>query len=380
MNRTEQIAHIIPTHERPGVAQRLINSINEKWPGSNIYVCDDSDKPARYEGANNVRAPAYDIGLSAKRNLLVQKSTEPYIFLWDDDYMATEHTSLDPFWNVLHSLDDVGIVGGEWTLGSGRREVWFTGDFWVEGPIQKHRTPDNIYLVETDEGTFRYHDVMFTPNWFLAYRETVESIFWDEELKLQEHTEFFARLAAARAKRGTPQKEHDHKWLERFNERQLESDGMPLDKNGRVEVYCMSTFRNNTKLSHLPKNLARKGTWIKVDPDYAEDLLRRGYAYTRKEVTDARPFPVPSIDPSIPLGVALTPDSTCLHLRWDDTSKNEDFNKKRDRKDWWPIQRQKLGTEELELMQWSSYQHEEIDTPDPEQIDYSLPNNFEYYD
>lgn len=373
-----KVAHIIPTHERPGVCQRLVNSINDRWDNARVYVCDDSENPARYEGAVNVIAPAYDIGLSAKRNRLVQKSDEPYIFLWDDDYIATEDTSLEMFMHTLNALEDVGIVGGEWMLGGGNRSVWFTGNFWVEGPIQKHRPPDEPKFVDTEMGKVRYHDVMFTPNWFLAERETIESIYWDERLKLQEHTEFFARMAAARAKRGSD-REYDNIWLERYEERSDGTEDVIVDENGMVEVYSLATFKNATKLQHLG-GMVRAHTWVKLDEDYARELAQKGFVHTRKEMTDARPFYVPDVDSSVNLEVVFIPDTTCWHLRWDEGSTNAIYDENRSRDEFMPYQRQKMGTEDTEFIQWSNYKYEDNnDFKKPTESLIEKPNNFEYY-
>jgi hypothetical protein len=373
----EELCHIIPTHERPDVCQRLINSIHKYYPDHSIYVCDDSRQPHKYEHAKNVIAPAYDIGLSAKRNLLVQKSEEPYIFLWDDDYLVTEDTNLEVFWKLLHKLDDVGIVGGEWIRSNGRRDVWFTGDMWVEGPIEYHRPPEDINIVDTSIGEIRYHDVMFCPNWFIADRRTVESIYWDEELKLQEHSEFFARLAATRSLVGKGS-EKDDIWLERYRNRQGGDDSLKVDSNGRVEVYTLSTFRNRDKLSHVD-GMVSSNEWVRVDLDYAKDLEKKGLAYTRKSMDTARPFPIKTVGQDVPLGVAITPDTTCYHIRWGENSKTESYNKNRFRNDFWPIQHQKLGTTDIDLVQWNSYPYKEIEYLKPKDVDFSTPNNYTSY-
>jgi hypothetical protein len=367
-----QIAHIIPTIGRPAVCQRLVDSIRERWPEANVYVCDDSREPHSYDGATDVPSGAYDIGLSAKRNRLVQATSEPLLMLWDDDYIAYEGTSLEPFRRVLEERSDIGIVGAEWAFGVGaNRSSWFTGRAVPDGPIRRHRPPEGPpEVVETSGDPVRYHEVDFVPNWFLARRETLRATPWDEELKLQEHAEFFTRLAAARQKTA-----RDKAWRRRYAARTSGEREAPA--GDRVAVYCLATFVNERELDHLDQSKANRGDWVEVRPEYAEVLVEKGLAATLPEMQDTRPFPPPDRLPDVdvrdvPLGVALTPDTTCLHAR--DHEATEAYEEKRGRDKFWPLQRQKLGTVDEDLVQWSSYPHEAPEPPAATDEDFRLPS------
>jgi hypothetical protein len=278
----------------------------------------------------------------------------------------------------LKDLDGYGIIGGEWSFGNGNREVWFTGDFWVNGLIQKHRPPSSKpKKVKTEEGHLLYHDVMFTPNWFIARRDTLESIYWDERLKLQEHSEFFARMAAVRAKRNEGYKEKDQIWLDRFERRSDGNVEQKTNSNGRIEVYSVATFRNETKLNHVG-GVVSKGSWVYLDPEYARELEEKGLVFTRKGMNLARPFPVPDVDERVPLKVAFTPSVSCMHLRKQSGGKKYDKNRKKDI--FWTIQKEKMGTEDLDLKQWSNYPFEcSLEPVGKKSLDISESQNFEYY-
>lgn len=361
----DQIAHIIPTHERPAMCQRLVDSILRQWPEARVYVCDDSKKPQTYDGATDVPATAYDIGLSAKRNLLVEATTEPYVMLWDDDYIAYEGTDLAPFWAVLQKRDHIGIVGGEWLLGDQRR-IWFAGDVTPDGPVKRHRPPEGPPESLDHEGeTYRFHECDFVPNWFLARRETLELVPWDPELKLQEHIEYFCRMAAVRAQHGGDSREEA--WRERYEAR-AQGESLYEPESDKRLVYCHCKFSNERELAHLKNHTAEKGDWIEVRPQYADQLEEKGLVSRLTEMTDTRPFPLPDNPPPesdehVPLGVALAVDTTCVHDR--DHDVNEDYKANRRRDKFWTLQHQKLGCQQSDMVQWSEYPHGEADFPSP---------------
>lgn len=361
----DQIAHILPTHERPAMCQRLVDSILRQWPEARVYVCDDSKSPSTYDGATDVQATAYDIGLSAKRNLLVEASDEPYLMLWDDDYIAYEATDLMPFWAVLQKREDIGIVGGEWLLG-GRRRIWFAGEVTPDGPVKRHRPPQGSpESLRYDGETYRFHECDFVPNWLMARRETLELVPWDEELKLQEHIEYFCRMAAIRAQHGGAPREEA--WRERYQAR-ARGEAMYEAAGDRRLVYAHCTFSNARKLSHLEGHTAKKGQWIEVAPGYADQLEEKGLVSSLTEMTDTRPFPLPDNAPPgsgehVPVGVALAVETTCVHDR--DHDVNEDYNESRTRDKFWRLQHQKLGCQQSDMVQWSDYPHGEPDFPTP---------------
>lgn len=364
----DEIAHIIPTFERPKVAQRLVDSILHFYPESRIYVCDDSREPSTYDGATDVPATAYDIGLSAKRNLLVQASDEPLVFLWDDDYVCTSNTDFRVFYELLRSVENCGVVGAEWSLEADAdpRNVWFTGTIEPDGATIRVRPPSGQpHTVDTEIGTLRYHSVDLLPNWFLAERETLEAVPWDEELKLNEHLEFFARLTALRAdsRRG-------RRWRKRWERLQ---SGEPLHEiggNGRIAVQAKGTFSNADKLSHVGGRVST-GDWVEVDADYAEGLIEDGLAVRLETEFETRPFPLPDVDDAVNLGCILTPETTCTHLR-EEGRTSEAYNEGRFRREtFMPLQKEKLGVSERDLVQWGKYPHDSPDfsQPDPQLLE-----------
>jgi hypothetical protein len=352
------LAHIIPTHERPAVCQRLVDSIRQHLPGE-VYVCDDSTEPSSYDGALDVPAGAYDIGLSAKRNKLVAATTAGVLWLWDDDYVATPDTDVRAFLDVLRAKCDVGVVAGEWKKPGRRRSRWFTGTHWPDGPIRRTQPPQEPPA--TVNG-WRVHDVDFAANWLVFDRRVAEVCPWDETLKLQEHAEWFARLSACRAKQGASYSDRDAKWLQRYRAREDGDVETPRDEHGRVEVYATTTFRNQRELAHVGGK-ARGGEWVALRPAYAKKMQRRGYVQGTVPAADARPFPLPSQDElgGVPLAVGLTVDTTCLH----DRVQPAGYHARRDR-DFTVAKQQKMGAAQEDFRQWNRYPHGEPDWSQPD--------------
>jgi glycosyltransferase involved in cell wall biosynthesis len=373
----DEIAHIIPTYERPAVAQRLVNSIRREYGDApNIYVCDDSRYPVEYDNCENIRSPAYDIGLSAKRNILVQNTEEPYVFLWDDDYICTPDTSIEKFFQLIEELDDVGIVGGNWML-SEHRNNWFVGWLRNRGTIRVHEPPSGRPISASLEiGTVRYHRVQFLPNWFLADRETLQACPWDETLKLQEHVEFFARLAALRAPYSG--NKLDEEWRDRYNRRADGDVGVVVDDKGRVEVFALTTFQNKNYFPDRDRGIVKSGEWVKIEKEYAEELRGKGYVSTVVEMKDGRPFYIPDIDSSVPLGVVLLVDTTCMHDRRG-IGTSEYYNQQRYDRSWRHLQFQKMGNSEVKMRQWHSYPYGEFEFDFDESL-LTLPEQYQNHE
>src|SRR5882762_421437 len=112
-----ELALALVTIERPHVVQRLISSIRSQFPAMPIYVADQSlDVGAMssfYEhmGVTLVRMP-YDAGVSASRNRLVERITEPFFVLCDDDFVFDGRTNFADALRIHKHHPNIGVVGG----------------------------------------------------------------------------------------------------------------------------------------------------------------------------------------------------------------------------------------------------------------------------
>lgn len=191
-----EVACLITTFERPRCCRRLIKSIREHYD-TRIYICDDS-RNSRIKMVNDPRRAVYDslpitngwhlnydVGLSFKRNRLIDNTTEPYLLFLDDDFVFTEETRIERLRTVLDADPSIGLVSG--SVEGAAYEGWFRKrkrDLYFEGPA--------IADDEVDGIQYGYADMV--PNFFLARREMFEDVRWNDKRKLSEHLEFFLDL------------------------------------------------------------------------------------------------------------------------------------------------------------------------------------------
>ena len=186
------IAFCIPTYNRPEECQDTIDRIIAKWPGAHVYVADDSDQPARFNDAETFHLKP-DEGISVKRNILIERTREPLVFLLDDD-MKVDHVKIEFMLDILSNDPSIGTVAVR-KLDKGKNR-WSNseGDFFVSGKRlfinrpARRRGRKEVEWIEVD----------YAPMCFLARRQVFDVVRFDFRLKTcGEHVDFFLRLAAA---------------------------------------------------------------------------------------------------------------------------------------------------------------------------------------
>ena len=188
----EQVTAIVKTLERPRSLQKLIHSIRRYYPQMTVLVGDDSKQPCSLPGVEYLRLAA-DCGASAGRNRLLEHVTTPYFLQLDDDFCFTHHTQIEALADLLQR-EEIDLAAGEVInckrrlgLFTKRRRSRFHGIMTLQ---QRHLTIERSYHAERD--SFGLCDIV--PQFFVARLDKVLSMGgWDEELKTQEHEEFFVR-------------------------------------------------------------------------------------------------------------------------------------------------------------------------------------------
>jgi len=178
-----EIDFIITTFERYDLLEKLLVSIRKYYPTSKIIICDDSIK---FTVDMNITVDSNifyvrtveDIGLSAKRNILVSYTDKSYILLLEDDFEFTDNTKIEKMLEIM-KREDADIVGGKVINWDGQ-EIHFEHRF----------ARDYNTLMEVED--FKKPDAVL--NFALFNRRVFEKCLWDEELKLAEHNDFYLRL------------------------------------------------------------------------------------------------------------------------------------------------------------------------------------------
>ena len=123
----------------------------------------------------------FDSGLSAGRNFLLDRVDTKYFMLLDDDTIFTKHTRLEWPLRVLDEYSDIDLVSGRYLPAK------FFGKQVIENGVFIRDMEKSNGLIDG----FPTYD--FTANFFIARTDKVANIRWDEELKIQEHMDFFWR-------------------------------------------------------------------------------------------------------------------------------------------------------------------------------------------
>lgn len=380
----DEIAFCVVSHERPPSARRLISSIREFYPDADIFVEDDSANPGGgepYEGATEIQPNAFDIGVSAKRNDLVQHAEDQgykYVMVLEDDFVFTEHTDVSMFYDLLEAKPELGVAGGACCYGrpgseyphNGVQRTWFEGLQWFDGPVQKIKPAEEIHEIRVDGRKIRYNIVHYLPNFILARPETLLACPWDEELKIAgEHIEHLSRLSAVRGNSNSPLRTwRDENARDRY-ENMLYGNLTNDVVDGKRKMWAATGFRNKEHLSHRHDNYVGRGEIFEADADYCDEVQEKGLAKPSVNSGDETPMPIPETRmlEDVALGVALVPDLTIGHDRY----QPERYREQRYR-DHIGIQKKKMGIYQRDHVEprWMEYPWGE---PDWEEVEEGPP-------
>ncbi|GAA4446187.1 glycosyltransferase [Novipirellula rosea] len=126
----------------------------------------------------------YDIGLSAGRNRLLDAGETPIVVFTDDDHLVTEQTKLVDLVKTLNRYHDLDLLAA---LSNQQERPKLMR---VDGKTL--RIPRGHYR---QRGSIRW--CHYVGNCFVAYRDILQAIRWDESLKVEEHWDFFWRCKIA---------------------------------------------------------------------------------------------------------------------------------------------------------------------------------------
>ena len=187
-----QLTAVIKTFQRPRALDRLIRSVRRFFPDLAIAVADDGFTPSPRGDVDYFRLPV-DVGLSAGRNALLRRIGTPYFLLLDDDLEFCRETRIERLLDLVAS-GVADIAGGDYYRC--KRRLLFVRRRWqpFHGVFRFH--DGDLCLVH---GAHAYHEKYqlcdVVHNFFVGRTADILALGgWDEELKLNEHVEFFVRL------------------------------------------------------------------------------------------------------------------------------------------------------------------------------------------
>jgi glycosyltransferase involved in cell wall biosynthesis len=196
MGELREITAIVKTFHRPNSLDRLIRSVRRYYPHLAIAVADDGIVPSPRNDVDYVRLPI-DVGLSAGRNALLRHIKTPYFLLLDDDLEFTRKTRIECLLELVAS-GAVDVASGDYYRC--KRKLLFVSSRWQPFHGNFRFQDGELQLTcETHSTHPCYQLCDLVHNFFVARTADVLALGgWDEDLKLNEHVEFFVRLGRAR--------------------------------------------------------------------------------------------------------------------------------------------------------------------------------------
>lgn len=186
----------IKTFQRYDSLRDLFKSIEYYYPKAKIIVADDSEKIdtlfyvawKKKLDITLLKMP-FDSGLSAGRNLMVEHCKTDYFLLLDDDFVFTEETKIEKFYEIIKSNKKIGLVGGL-CLESGR-EIHYEHKLEIkDGILYQQYDGDNWEEINGIQAK----KTGCVLNFGLFRTALFKDIKWDNNLKLSEHTDYFLRF------------------------------------------------------------------------------------------------------------------------------------------------------------------------------------------
>ncbi len=178
------VTAIIKTFERPYAVNRLVKSIRRRYPDLQVIVVDDSREPGWIDGVHNISMP-YNTGISMGRNCALEHTETPYFLLLDDDFVFSHRQRLGQLIDFMDRHPEVDILGGHYIDLPLYIEHEFH-DMPLFGPALEPKIPPGTRIED-------YVVVNKVQNFFIGRTEPIRNFRWKDELKINEHTEFFTR-------------------------------------------------------------------------------------------------------------------------------------------------------------------------------------------
>ncbi|HEY0982248.1 methyltransferase domain-containing protein, partial [Schlesneria sp.] len=197
----DSVDFIIKTFLRPQALLRLLKSILCFYPGAHVTIVDDgclqqsadlaSGECRKLLEANpqfRMHSLPFAAGVTAGRNLLVDRTTRPFLLLLDDDFCFTDRTQVEKLLQRMQSEPDLGVVAGVCVdVIDGVRQPRNSGGTF--------EFPDGKTLVINSAGWRNPRAELrdYVPNFALLRREIFRSVRWEGGIGA-EHYDFFLQL------------------------------------------------------------------------------------------------------------------------------------------------------------------------------------------
>lgn len=171
-----------------------LNTLRKQYPNIKIVVGDNGGyhdkkkKICKKYNAEYNKLP-YDCGICVGRNRLIDKIDTKYVLVGDDDFYYDKDAKIVEMAKLLEKTD-FDLVGGR---------VKIRGNVHNYQGYMKHEAGRLLYkkleLKDFKKENIRYKPCDITFNFFVAKKEALTDVKWDEKIKVAyEHSSFFIKF------------------------------------------------------------------------------------------------------------------------------------------------------------------------------------------
>ena len=160
----------------------LYKNIKSYYPDARIIIADDSKEPL--DLPNVIQLP-FNSGISKGLAVALEAVETPYVMRLDDDMLLTPHTNIHKELDFLIRHPEVDLVA---VMADHKNPKIYAARF------ENIRMDKNL-LIPADTIIEGRKVAYKTPNCFLARTEKLRLVGYDENIRINEHYEFFSRAA-----------------------------------------------------------------------------------------------------------------------------------------------------------------------------------------
>ena len=203
----DNLTALIITFLRPDYTKACIKTLREKYPDIKIIVADNGievegdfdDEMSEFCSINDAEyhVMPYDSGVCYARNRLIEFAKTEYVLVGDDDFFYTQDAKVERMVKFLDSNKDFDLIGGR--VNEGGEVKNYQGYFELNDDYIKINPVNLNGQFNFDEKSeLFYKKVDLTFNFFVARRESIKDIPWDEKIKVAyEHSDWFISMKKA---------------------------------------------------------------------------------------------------------------------------------------------------------------------------------------
>lgn len=186
---------------RPEYTKECVRTLCEMYRGIKILVAEnahfnqDLKNFVNEHGGRYILMP-FDSGVCFARNRLVEIADTEFILVSDDDFYYTEEAGVKEMVRFLQANNDYTLIGGR--IFEQGKVLEYQGHINIK-PDHFEYVPLDFENNKKDEASgLLYQPCDITFNYFIARRERIKDIKWDEKIKVAyEHSDWFIGLKKA---------------------------------------------------------------------------------------------------------------------------------------------------------------------------------------